>query len=74
MKPNEWDLVPPAPSSATAGEGPDIFMHDLAGVGALVDRAEKLHCRAEIEGGASESGAFNRLHSCQTDGLILLSM
>jgi thiamine pyrophosphate-dependent acetolactate synthase large subunit-like protein len=31
MKPNEWDLVPPAPSAATAGEGPDIFMHDLAG-------------------------------------------
>jgi thiamine pyrophosphate-dependent acetolactate synthase large subunit-like protein len=31
IKPNEWALVPPAPASAAAGEGPDIFMRDLAG-------------------------------------------
>jgi thiamine pyrophosphate-dependent acetolactate synthase large subunit-like protein len=30
VKPNEWAIPAPAPSPAAAGDGPDIFMHDLA--------------------------------------------
>jgi thiamine pyrophosphate-dependent acetolactate synthase large subunit-like protein len=31
IKPNEWALPISTPASVAAGEGPDIFMHDLAG-------------------------------------------